>query len=270
MSEENKAVEEQDDKAYDIDYLKVYYGSNYKVSEYIEITQPKVQDLIDFGEQRFWNLAYMFCANSTSMRLPLWDAGLDWCEVSDWKLFLILLHQLKAEDTQLIFKDLDFSQFRPVADENAESEDDIVLVYLPNPLIMIDKTIHARIVRYLRMAFDYHPKKEFASNRVTKQDLIMEERFAKRNQERMAEQNKEKEETSTMLSMVSFALSHPGFKYRKDELNQVGIFEFMDTIKRLQNTENVQALMRGMYSGFMDTSKIDFKKDLNLMRDIHS
>ena len=42
---------------------------------------------------------------------------------------------------------------------------------------------------------------------------------------------------------------------------------FIDSVQRLQVYESTTALLRGMYSGFMDTSKID-KEQFNFMREI--
>ena len=64
-------------------------------------------------------------------------------------------------------------------------------------------------------------------------------------------------------------LNHPGFKYKKSELKEVGIVEFMDSVKRLQTYESVKALMSGMYSGMIDTSKMDLNKELNWARDLY-
>ena len=72
---------------------------------------------------------------------------------------------------------------------------------------------------------------------------------------------------STLLPLISACLNHPGFKYKKNDFREVGIVEFMDSVQRLQIYESSTALMKGMYSGFLDTSKID-KEELNFMRDI--
>ena len=63
-------------------------------------------------------------------------------------------------------------------------------------------------------------------------------------------------------------VNHPGFKYKKNELIDVGIVEFMDSVQRLQLYENVTALMSGVYSGMLDTSKINLSKELNWLRDL--
>lgn len=42
----------------------------------------------------------------------------------------------------------------------------------------------------------------------------------------------------------------------------------MDSVNRLQVYENSTALLKGMYSGFIDTKQID-KKELNWMKDLN-
>ena len=63
---------------------------------------------------------------------------------------------------------------------------------------------------------------------------------------------------------------NPGFKYKKTELRNVGIFEFMDSVRRLQVYESTTSLMSGMYSGMLDTSKLKLDKELNWARDMYS
>ena len=56
-------------------------------------------------------------------------------------------------------------------------------------------------------------------------------------------------------------------KYKKNELREVGYFEFMYNIQRLQIYESTRALFGGMYSGMCDLSKVD-PKEFNFMRDV--
>lgn len=70
-----------------------------------------------------------------------------------------------------------------------------------------------------------------------------------------------------MKTIVSSLVNHPGFKYKLKELKEVGVAEFYDSVKRLQIYEQSTALMKGMYSGFIDGSKIK-PEDYNFMREI--
>jgi len=51
-------------------------------------------------------------------------------------------------------------------------------------------------------------------------------------------------------------VNHPGFKYKLQELREVGVCEFYDSVQRLQIYESATAVMKGMFSGMVDSSKI--------------
>ena len=73
---------------------------------------------------------------------------------------------------------------------------------------------------------------------------------------------------STLLPLVSSCVNHPGFKYKLEDLKDMDIVQFMDSVQRLQIYESTTALMKGMYSGMIDTKGLD-KDALNFMRDIN-
>ncbi len=70
-----------------------------------------------------------------------------------------------------------------------------------------------------------------------------------------------------MRTIISALVNHPGFKYKLSELKEVNVAEFYDSVKRLQVYEQSTALLKGMYSGMIDGSKIK-SEDYNFMREI--
>lgn len=250
-----------------IDPLQLYFERPIQINEYITITQPTVGQIIDFGEQKFYNVLYKFIGNTTMFRLNLWDNGIDWNQISDYELFIMLTMGLGQDETSILFGDLDFRRFEPkpiLAEDNTIK---MVLHYNGKKTLFgtsedfdLDEDTYKRIALSLRTLFGIFPKNEFARSKVTKQAIIWEERENLRLKEKDGYQ-------SMLLPLVSSCLNHPGFKYKKKELEQVGIFEFMDAVQRLQIYESTTALLKGAYSGFMDTSKIA-KEEFNFMRDI--
>lgn len=246
------------------DILKMYFGEDYWATDKIVIHQPSIQNIIDYGEVEFWVLVSMLCANPTSMRLELWRKGIDWNTLSDFDLFVMIVGGLTKDSTELLFGDLDFTKFREIQN----SEEKTVLVYMPDPTIQIDEEVYGRIVDYLRTMFDVHPKVEKAKGKATKEALIWEDEMNIKNA--LKKQEKNKWHNSTLFPLISAAVNHPGFKYKKNELREIGIVEFMDSVKRLQIYESVTSLMTGMYMGMVDLKGMDLKKELNWTRDIYS
>jgi len=111
----------------------------------------------------------------------------------------------------------------------------------------------------LRELLNVHPKIEKAKGKATKSWMIQEDK--------MNLQNKSTESSSNTLSLISACTNHSGFKYKLQELKDVGIYQFMDSVKRIQKYETATAALQGSYSGFVDSSKL--KKELfDFMSDI--
>lgn len=125
--------------------------------------------------------------------------------------------------------------------------------------VVINEEVYSTMAEYLRTMFGIFPKIEKARGKATKQAIIDEDEF---NLSRAEDKS-----SSFLLPLISSCVNHPGFKYKPNELDEVNIVEFMDSVKRLQIYESTVALHRGMYSGFCDVSKVD-KNLFNFMREI--
>lgn len=252
---------------FEFDELRMYFGDDYKINNYITIHQPTIQEIIDFGEKRTYASIAPFTGNPTSYRLQLWDIGVDWNKISDFELFVMLVQGMNKESTSLIFGDFDFSILKPFTYLDKQGEQHVILAdKQEDPIYIIDEFLYLHIREYIRDMFDQHPKVEKAKGKLTKEMIIDEERM------KLDRELKKKDGSanrSFLLPLISSMVNHPGFKYKKNELREIKIVEFMDSVKRLQVYESTRALMSGMYSGMIDTSKMNLNKELNWLRDLH-
>lgn len=242
------------------DAFKLYFGDDIVIDEKITMSQPVIQDFIDYGEKVVYDTAFPFITNTTALRVPLWDLGVDWNEISDYSLFSQLIKNAQTEYTQKLFGDIDFSLFEPYG-KTLDDGSMVPTLYNVQQDIEIDEAKYKKMCRYMRYMFNIVPKVEFAKGKMNKLDCINEEK-------REMARKKPSDEIS-LLNMISFCLNHPGFKYKKNELREVGLVEFMDSVQRLQVYETTNALLKGMYSGFVDGTKIN-TADLNFMRNVSS
>lgn len=258
----------------EISLLQLYFGDPYQVSDKILVYQPTIGGILEydkkFGESEFWSMLNVFIGNTTSYRLLLWDMGIDWNEISDFQLFSLLIKTLKVENTEILFGDLDLSSFDaymkqiPNEDESDNEEElepkQEMILWNPELDIEINEDIYKNIALYIRTMFNIFPKVEKAKGKTTKKWIIEEDRMNLANA-------KKEDTTSTFLPLIESCCCHAGFKYKKNELREVGIYEFMRSVQRLQIYESTTALLKGMYSGFIDTKGID-KEEFDFMRDI--
>lgn len=256
------------------DVTKAYKRVPYQVNDWLTITQPTVGQIIDFGEDRFYGMLYSFVGNTTMFRLRLWKIGIDWNKISDFEMFAMLTSSLYNEDTKILFGDTDFTRYKPVPIEIPNPDfDDSKDPSKDNPLRIesfvlydiatdttIDEDVYNDFVYYLRHLFSIYPKVQKAKGKTTKEWIIQEEEEKARLSEGVPFK-------SILYPLISACLIHPGFKYKKDELWNVGIYEFMESVQKIQVYETTIALLRGSYSGFVDTSKIP-KNEFDFMRDI--
>lgn len=263
-NQNNKQIDSQNNKPkFEFDRLKMYFGDPYIIETEtckIQIYQPTIGDILDIGEKDFYSMLNIFVSNPTSYRLQLWDMGVDWNKISDYELFCMLIKGLDKEITSLLFGDINFQYFELYSKKLEDNE--VLTLYNKEQNIEISEETYRHISEYLRLMFNIYPKVEKAKGKATKEAIIDEDRM-----NLGLEIKKNKGYKSMLLPLVSSCINHPGFKYKLNELREIGIVQFMDSVQRLQVYESTVALNSGMYSGMCDLSKVD-KNLFNFMRDI--
>lgn len=251
-------------KKYHFDRLKMYFGEDYNVKDII-ITQPKIGDILNIGEENFYHALSPILYNSTSIRVMLWrKLNLDWNKVSDIEVFAIMSKIIEnKEPLKLIFKNVNFEDFKliPLNTPEENSERNRFGLFSPSQNILLLEEDYMEIAEYIREFMNFHPKQEKVKGKTAVSWAIQED-------EMNAAMN-ENSESSTLLPLVSTCANHSGFKYKLQEIKDLHIFEFMDAVQRIQIYESSIALLRGSYSGFCDTSKIP-KENFNFARNIYN
>ena len=238
----------------DVDDLKLYIGDDFVINDKIKVLQPTIRQIAEFGERDFFSVVHTVTAIPSDMKAQLWDMGLDWMEVEDFELFIMLAQTLTPDRTGLLFGDVDFSKLKPFRNNQ---NGDVVLADKDTGLI-VDKMIYLRIVSYLRKAFNITPKVEKAANKITKRILIEEDR-------KKIEFNKDKPFKSFLLPLISSVKVKQG--YTKEYVLNMGYVEFMNDVARLQVIHNADHLLSACYAGTIDMQKIN-KAELNWMKEL--
>lgn len=238
----------------DVDNLQLYFGDDYVINDHIAIHQPTIGEVVKYGEAQYFSMVHTLTAIPSDMKSQLWDMGLDWTEVEDFELFMMLAQTLTPDRTSILFRDLDFSKLKPFRNNQ---NGDIVLADKETGII-IDKMIYIRLMEYLRKLHNIKPKVEKAANKMTKKILIEEDR------QRLMHA-KDKPFKSFLLPLISAIKVRQS--YTKDYVRNMGFYEFFDDVSRSQVIVNADALLKGAYSGMIDTKKIN-KSEFNWMKEL--
>ena len=160
---------------------------------------------------------------------------------------------------KILFKDIDITDFNLYKEKETEDSEEKLCLYSPQYDIKLYEDDYMQIAEYIREMLNIHPKVEKAKGKTAKRWMIDEDK--------MNALHRDEKNTSTLLPLVSACVNHPGFKYKLQELREVGIYQFMDAVQRLQIYESSRALLNGSYSGMCDLSKVP-QDNFNFMRDI--
>ena len=262
LEDAEKKKQQSQKVEYHFDKLAMYFDKDYLVKD-IRIKMPTIGDILKFSESRFYNTFSPFFTNSTSIRVQLWDMEprVDWTKVKDIQVFNMLhLNLLDEEVVHSVFPDITFSDFQLMG---LKDDPEKLVLYSSSQQIILTEPEYMEIATYIRTVLNRFPKVEKAKGKTTKQWMIQEDRMKMLN----SSKENDEENSSYLLSLVSSCLNHPGFKYKLEDLENMGIYRFMDSVKRIQKYEHSTAVLKGMYSGFVDGSKIN-PEQYNFMGDV--
>ena len=250
--DEAKKQEVNKKPEYHFDKLQMYFGEDYTING-ITISIPTIGDILNIGESKFYQAISPFISNSTSIRVLLYDVfKKDWNKTKDIEVFYILYQLLEdKEPLKLLFKDFSFDGFELIqARKNVDDPEynHLALFNKDKNMIIYDDE-YMEIAEFIRAMMNVHPKVEKAKGKTTKQWILQEDRMK-------AEHDDKKKCTSTLLPLVSSCINHPGFKYKLEELKQVNICQFMDSVNRIQKYEQGTAALHGIYGGMVSAKDI--------------
>lgn len=272
---------------FEIDELTLYRGKDIELAKGIILHQPTLGEIQEFGERNYFGAINNITSVGADMKWQLWDIGIDYTEISDYELFInhivplissrkstaekILsgeidtgekkytdedIKELMLNPVSLFLPNIDFADFVMCKEK---ATDDIIL-YNPESDITVNKIIYNILVDAIRKIHILKRNNVLPGNERTKMDMIEDDR-----DEYIA--NKRMPYKSSLLNLISSAVNSSGFSFNHNDVWDMKIFAFFDSIKRLCKIQDSTLLLQGAYSGFSDLKNID-KDKLNWLSDI--
>lgn len=242
------------------DELKIYRGEDFIISEYIKIHQPSLAEICDYGEQEYYSMVYNFTATPQSIKVQLWDMGIDYTKITPYELFYSILYKMYPKHkTSILFGDLDFTKFQVM--QRKDNHSIILYQEINDEPVIVDEFTFNVITDYLRKSHIIHKDEKIPANETTKIILIEDAREE-------IERNKNKEYHSQLKNLISSMINSNGFKYNHNEVWNMKINAFMDSVKRISKIKNADLLLQSGYSGFgvnlkeVSNNKLDWMGEL--------
>ena len=279
---------------YKYDELKIYRGSDIYITDKIKIKQPTIGQIEEFGEQRYFSAVLNLTSVGVDLIWHLTEMGIDFTKISDYDLFLKVIvplvsskknilklleqnylydeecakiyNSLSDEDKEemlinpleLVLDNIDLADFIQCTDTTTNE----IVLYNKERDITIDRTVYMRLVDVVRKMHGFKRNNIVPANESTKQDMIEDAR-----DEHIA--SKYNTFKSILLPYVSSLVNHPSCSYKHNDIWDLGINAFFDSIKRINKIQNATLLLQGAYSGFaslkgIDNERLNWSGDLNI------
>jgi len=264
---------------FDVDDLKIYRGSDIRITDKIIVTQPTIDQIIEFGEKKYFSAVHTLIGVGADFKWQLWDYfSIDYTTIDDFDLFKMMIcgllsskkkiykelkenpekyeehiNKMKKEDwdellfnpVSLILKDIDFADF----DEYESDKSQETILYDKKHDITIDRFVYTRIVEAVRKIHGFTRNNQIPANERTKMDLIEDAR-----DDAMA--FAQKPYKSVLQPLIS-ALAVKTGQLGNDSIWNTKINMFFDSIKRINKIQDATLLLQGAYSGFASLKGVD-------------
>ena len=264
---------------FDVDDLKIYRGSDIRITDKIIVTQPTIDQIIEFGEKRYFQTIHCLTGVGADFKWQLLDYfNKDYTTIEDFELFKLMIwrslsskkliyielkenpekyeEQIKKmtkEDwdellfnpISLVLKDIDFADFEEYeSDKSSET-----ILYDKEHDITIDRFVYARIVDAVRKIHGLKRNNEIPANEITKMDLIDDAR----DDAMMASQKPYRSVLKPLISALAVKTGQLG----SESIWNTKINMFFDAIKRINKIQDATLLLQGAYSGFASLKGVD-------------
>ena len=230
--------------------LNLLFQRQYQINDKINVLIPTVGEIID-QEDSYYSLVSLLTAMPIDLMVQLDDAGIDFAEINEYDLFLLLFPGIKASDTRLVFGDLDLGNF--VMAQN--NQNDMVVLWDEKNDIVIDRAIHGQIASTLRKIHHLEKNMRKPANEDGKKYMI------KRAREKQKRQ-KNRLQDSQLESLIVAMVNAPQYKYDFEGTRGLSIYQFNESVRQVIKKVDYDNKMFGVYTGNINAKDLS-QDDLN-------
>ena len=217
----------------------------------LSIRIPTVGEILE-DEEHYYNLVSSLTATPFQYMVQLDDMGIDYTQITDYQLFMMLFPVYAKSDLSLLFSDLDTSDFGIYINQ----EDNSQVIYSPNNNIIIDELIYNDLADTIRKINLFEKVKSKPGNESARKYLLEKER---KKQKRNAKKPKEPYLEKLVIALVNTS----EFPYNYETCMDLSIYKFNQSFKQIQQKITFDNTMIGVYAGTVDTSKMTNKDALS-------
>lgn len=225
--------------------------NEYKVNDKISVHVPTVDEIFDFGDQKYYSTVQTLVATPFDLMVELDDIGIDYETITDYQLFILMMESIAVneDDTSILFRDLNLKGFQEAVNpQNGEK-----VLWSKDNDIVIDQMIALEICNAIRKIHFWEAPIGRAGNAEAKRYLIERNRKKKK---RLAK----KPYKSFLESMIISLVNTEEFPYNYETVMELSVYKLNASWRQIQKKKHWEQTMNGVYFGTVDTTKINLEK----------
>ena len=225
--------------------------NEYKVNDKISVHVPTVDEIFDFGDQKYYSTVQTLVATPFDLMVELDDIGIDYESITDYQLFVLMMESIaiNEDDTTIFFGNLNLKNFQEAVNpKNGEK-----VLWDKHNDIVIDQMIALEICNAIRKIHFWEAPVGRAGNAEAKRYLIERKRKTK---QRLAK----KPYKSFLESMIISLVNTEEFPYNYETVMGLSVYKLNASWRQIQKKKHWDQTMNGVYFGTVDKDKIDWEK----------
>lgn len=230
--------------------LNLLYKRFYAINDSIKIIIPTVGEIID-NEDDYYSLVTVLTAMPFDLQVQLDDAGIDYTEINEYELFLLMSAGIKSHNTSLIFGDLDFSKF----EISVNQQNGNIVLYDSENDIVIDRAIHGQIAGVLRKIHHLEKNRRKPANKEAKEYMLERARAKMR-------RNRNRKQESQLEPLIIAMVNAEQYKYDFEGTRELSIYQFNESVRQIIKKVDYDNRMYGVYAGTINAKELS-QDDLN-------
>ena len=203
-------------------------------------------------EDKYYGIVSSLTASPFQYMVQLDDMGIDYTQITDYQLFMMLFPMYAQSDLSLIFGDLDTSDFNVYINQ----DDDSQVIYSPSNNIVIDELVYNDLSDMMRKINLFEKVKSKPGNESARKYLLEKER-------KKQKRNAKKPRFPYLEKMVIALVNTSEFPYNYETCMDLSIYKFNQSLQQIQRKIAFDNTMVGVYAGTVDTSKMADKDALS-------
>lgn len=226
----------------------ILFRNRYKINDSISVVIPTVGEILD-NEDEYYGIVSAFTASPMDYMVQLDDAGIDFMDIDEYQLFLLLFECfIKRIDTSNVIDGVDLRNF------TVQSIGGNAVLADASTGVTIDRAVYNKIAYVLRKIHHWKKNTKKPGNKEARDYLLERARTKMKRKSRTQSSELEKK----IISLVNTEQ----FKYDFESVRKMTIYQFNESFLQIIRKIDYDNRMFGIYSGTINAKDIN-QDDLN-------